>query len=162
MIPLGGWPILAIGVVMIATVLIGGAHLERRRRPELWVFFSTVINIQVLDTRRRGAVRGAAHTAGLHPRRSCRDGRHALRSPRIDHRRALLVLAATFGVDPGYVAAHPQSVVVPLALVVSVALYLDPLLSSDVRYRSDSTLDGLTRCEDGVALFVSKRGRVRQ
>jgi GGDEF domain-containing protein len=56
----------------------------------------------------------------------------------------LVVLAATLGVDPGYVAAHPESVVVPLALVVCIALYMEPLLSSDVRHRADSTLDELT------------------
>ena len=34
--------------------------------------------------------------------------------------------------------------IVPLALVICIALYMDPLLSSDVRHRADSTLDELT------------------
>jgi diguanylate cyclase (GGDEF)-like protein len=57
---------------------------------------------------------------------------------------ALVVLATTLGVDPHYVWTHPISVVVPLSLVICIALYMDPLLSSDVRHRSDSTLDELT------------------
>ena len=46
----GGWIILAIGAVMVLIVVIGGSRLERRRRPELWVFVSTVLNIQVVAT----------------------------------------------------------------------------------------------------------------
>jgi len=34
---------------------------------------------------------------------------------------AVLVLGATVGVDPAYVAHHPESVVVPLALVIMTA-----------------------------------------
>jgi diguanylate cyclase (GGDEF)-like protein len=57
---------------------------------------------------------------------------------------ALLVLATTLGVDPAYVAHHPESLVVPLALVVCTAVYVSPLVASDVRHRADSTLDQLT------------------
>jgi diguanylate cyclase (GGDEF)-like protein len=39
---------------------------------------------------------------------------------------------------------HPESLGVPLSLVVCLALYVHPLLSSDVRHREDSTLDELT------------------
>jgi diguanylate cyclase (GGDEF)-like protein len=57
---------------------------------------------------------------------------------------ALLVLLTTVGLDPGYVAAHPQSLMVPLTLVLSVAVYVSPLVASDERHRANSTLDQLT------------------
>jgi diguanylate cyclase (GGDEF)-like protein len=56
----------------------------------------------------------------------------------------VLVLATTLGVDPGYVAHHPESLAVPLALVICAAAYVSPLVASDVRHRADSTLDQLT------------------
>jgi len=57
---------------------------------------------------------------------------------------ALLIVASTLGVDPGYVASHPESLAVPLALVVCIAVYMSPVVDSDVRHRADSTLDQLT------------------
>jgi hypothetical protein len=48
MLPRVGWSILAIWGTMTVVVLAGSWHLDRRRRPELWVFFSTVVNVQVL------------------------------------------------------------------------------------------------------------------
>jgi diguanylate cyclase (GGDEF)-like protein len=141
------WPLVLVAVVMVAVVMIGGAHLERRRRPELWVFFTAVVSFQAL------VAVGVVMTGGPRTPLVCmvavpvvmvatRFSRHGLLvgAPAS----ALVVLAATLGVDPGYVAAHPESVVVPLALVVCIALYMDPLLSSDVRHRADSTLDKLT------------------
>ena len=56
----------------------------------------------------------------------------------------MLVLATTLGVDPAYVVGHPESLVVPLALVICAAVYVSPLVASDVRHRADSTLDQLT------------------
>ena len=43
-----GWTVLAAASLMIAIVALGGWRLERRRRPELWIFVSTVVNIQVM------------------------------------------------------------------------------------------------------------------
>ncbi len=57
---------------------------------------------------------------------------------------AALIVATTLGANPGYVAAHPESIVVPLVLVLCCAAYLSPLVASDVRHRADSTLDQLT------------------
>jgi hypothetical protein len=45
--PQGGWPIPVFGAVMVLVVVVGSVKLERRRRPELWVFVSTVLNIQL-------------------------------------------------------------------------------------------------------------------
>jgi diguanylate cyclase (GGDEF)-like protein len=54
------------------------------------------------------------------------------------------MIATTVGVDPGYVAAHPESLAVPIALVLCIVVYMSPLVASDVRHRADSTLDQLT------------------
>src|ERR1035441_195822 len=48
MAPSFEWPLVVVAVVMAAVVGIGGAHLERRRRPELWVFFTAVVSFQAL------------------------------------------------------------------------------------------------------------------
>jgi diguanylate cyclase (GGDEF)-like protein len=147
MLPRVEWPVIAVAVVTVAIVLIGGADLERRRRPELWVFFSAVVNLQVL------VAVGVVLTGGPRTPLVCMVAVPvAMVATRFSRRglivgapaSALVVLAATLGVDPGYVVAHPESVVVPLALVVCIALYMDPLLSSDVRHRANSTLDELT------------------
>jgi hypothetical protein len=47
-----------------------------------------------------------------------------------------VVIAATLGVDPSYVLRRPESMLVPLALVVCITLYMLPLLDSDLRHRS--------------------------
>ena len=143
----GGWPIPVFGAVMLVIVLAGGAHLERRRRPELWVFFTTVLNIQLM------VVLAAVLTGG--PRTAVPAGLAApvlMVGARFSNRglivgapiSAAFVLIATVGVDPVYVAHHPDSVVVPLMLVIIAAAYLSPLVASDLRHRADSTLDALT------------------
>jgi hypothetical protein len=82
---------------------------------------------------------------------------------------AALVIATTLGVDPAYVFAHPESLMVPLALVVCTAVYVSPLVASDVRHRADSTLDQLTGllnrraleslvAHADAALYAAKRG----
>ena len=57
---------------------------------------------------------------------------------------AVLVLVATLGVHPGCCFHHPEAVIVPLALVIITAVYLGPLVASDMRHRTNSTLDALT------------------
>jgi diguanylate cyclase (GGDEF)-like protein len=147
MMPRLEWGLVAVAVVMVGVVLLGGAHLERRRRPELWVFFTTVVNFQGLVAvgvvltggPRTPLVCMSAVPVGMVATRFSRRG--LIVGAPIS---AFVVLATTLGVDPGYVAAHPESLVVPLALVVCIALYMDALLSSDVRHRADSSLDQLT------------------
>ncbi|MGO9975816.1 MAG: hypothetical protein ACLP01_24040 [Solirubrobacteraceae bacterium] len=48
MAPSFEWPLVVVAVVMVAVVMIGSAHLEKRRRPELWVFFTAVVSFQAL------------------------------------------------------------------------------------------------------------------
>jgi diguanylate cyclase (GGDEF)-like protein len=141
------WAILVALILMVALVLAGGRHVERRKRPELWIFFSTVLNIQVV------LALGALWTGGP---RSYLVAMLAIPAVMVGARfsnrglilgaplSALLIVAVTVGVDPAYVAANPESLAVPLVLVLCIAMYISPLVASDVRHRADSTLDELT------------------
>ena len=142
-----GWEILAALIVMVAIVLLGARHLELRSRPELWIFFSTVVNIQVM------LAVGTVMTGGPRSFLVCTLAIPVvLVGARFSNRglavgtpvSVLLVIATTLGVDFSYVASHPESLVVPLALVLCSAVYVSPLVESDVRHRADSTLDQLT------------------
>jgi diguanylate cyclase (GGDEF)-like protein len=142
-----GWTVLAAMTLMVAVVVFGGWRLERRRRPELWIFFSTVLNIQLM------LAVGAVITGGPKTFLVCMlavpvvmvGARFSTRGLVVGAPiSAVLILAATVGVDPAYVLAHPESVAVPLALVLCIAVYVGPLVTSDVRHRAESTLDQLT------------------
>jgi diguanylate cyclase (GGDEF)-like protein len=143
----GGWPMLVAAVVAVIAVAIGGLRLDRRRRPELWVFVSTILVLQLvlaLGAALNGGPRSLAPNLLAIPvlmvaARSSNRG--LLVGAPIS---AALVLATTLGVDPAYVLAHPGSLMVPLALVVCAAVYVSPLVASDMRHRADSTLDQLT------------------
>ena len=121
--------------------------LRGRARPELWVFVTTVLTIQTtvsIAAVLTGGPRSAMPAALALP--------VVMVAARFSNRglvvgapvSAVLVLATTLGVDPGYVAHHPESLMVPLALVICAAVYVSPLVASDVRHRADSTLDQLT------------------
>jgi diguanylate cyclase (GGDEF)-like protein len=55
-----------------------------------------------------------------------------------------LLLLVTFGVDAAYIVDHPQSIVMPVALLVAVALLSTALMKSDLEHRSSSVIDPLT------------------
>jgi diguanylate cyclase (GGDEF)-like protein len=145
--PRVGTTLIVACIAMVAIVVIGGARLDRRRRPELWIFASTVLNIQL------ALAAGVVVTGGPKTNFSCLlvipvvmvaarfSNRGLIIGAPIS---AALIVATTLGADPGYVVAHPESIVVPLALVLCCAAYLSPLVASDVRHRADSTLDQLT------------------
>ncbi len=132
---------------MIAVVLVGAWRLESRGRPELWIFFSTVVNIQVMlalgSVLSGGPESFLVNTLALPV---------VMVGARFSNRGLLigapvsvaLIIGTTVGVDAGYVAEHPESLAVPLALVLCVVVYMSPLVASDVRHRADSTLDQLT------------------
>ena len=156
----GGIGVLVLG---LATMLItsGGVYgLRGRARPELWVFVTTVLTIQATVSI------GAVLTGGP---RSAMPAALALPvvmvAARFSNRgiavgapiSVVLLFAVTFGVDPDYVLEHPQSVAVPLTLIVAAAAYLGPLVASDVRHRADSTLDVLTGLLNRRALDVALR-----
>jgi diguanylate cyclase (GGDEF)-like protein len=147
LVPAGGWGVVPLGGVMLLVVLAGGTRIERRRRPELWVFVSTVVTIQVT------LALAAILTGGPKTMVACLEAAPVLMVGARFSRRGLivgapisaaLVLAVTLGVDPAYVWRHPESVLVPLSLVIVTAAYLGPLVDSDVRHRADSALDALT------------------
>jgi diguanylate cyclase (GGDEF)-like protein len=143
----GGWTMLGAAIVAVAGIALGNSGLERRRRPELWVFVSTILVLQAV------LAYGAVLSGGP---RSLAPNLLAIPvlmvAARFSNRglvvgapvSAVLVVATTVGVDPGYVGAHPASLLVPLALVICTAVYVSPLVASDVRHRADSTLDQLT------------------
>ena len=143
----GGTAILVLG---LATMLItsGGVYgLQGRARPELWVFVTTVLTIQatvsiaaVLTGGPRSALPAALALPVVMVAARFSNRGIAVGAPIS----VVLLFAVTFGVDPGYVLDHPQSVAVPLTLIVAAAAYLGPLVASDVRHRADSTLDALT------------------
>ena len=143
----GGWTMLVAAAVAVLAVALGGLRLDRRRRPELWVFASTIVVLQLV------LAFGAVVSGGP---RSLAPNLLAIPvlmvAARFSNRglvvgapvSAALVLATTLGVDPAYVLHHPESLMVPLALVMCAAVYVSPLVASDVRHRADSTLDQLT------------------
>jgi diguanylate cyclase (GGDEF)-like protein len=55
-----------------------------------------------------------------------------------------LMLLVTFGVDAPYIVDHPDSIVMPVGLVVAVALLSSALMKSDLEHRSSSVIDPLT------------------
>jgi hypothetical protein len=145
--PKGGWPMLLAAIFAVCAVTIGGAHLDRRRRPELWVFASTVLTLQLALTF------GTVLTGGPRTSLSCLLAIPVLMmGARFSDRglilgapiSAVLIVASTLGVDPAYVLANPESIVIPLTLVLCTAVFVSPLVASDVRHRADSTLDQLT------------------
>jgi diguanylate cyclase (GGDEF)-like protein len=56
----------------------------------------------------------------------------------------VLLVATTVGVDPSYVLGHPQSVILPVGLLVAVALLSSALMTSDLEHRSSAVIDPLT------------------
>ncbi|MEA2124058.1 MAG: two-component system, cell cycle response regulator [Solirubrobacteraceae bacterium] len=141
-----GWKILPALAVMIVIVLLGAWRLERRRSPELWVFASTVVNIQVM------VALGTVMTGGPRTFLACMIAMPVVMVGARFSRRglavgapvsALLIVASTVGVDPSYVVAHPESLAVPLALVICIVAYMSPIVAYDVRHRAHSTLDEL-------------------
>jgi len=57
---------------------------------------------------------------------------------------AALMVAVTVGVNPAHVAAHPQLLIFPLALLAGVVMLSSVLMASDVEHRNDAAHDPLT------------------
>jgi diguanylate cyclase (GGDEF)-like protein len=141
-----GWWTLAPATV--ATLLFAAADrvMERRARPEVaiaaaWAASQCIIALAI-------AVSGGPDSPAL-----CWLAIPVVTlSARFDPRGVLaglaltvaLVLATTLGVDAGAVLDDPTRVVAVLALVAAVGLLSTALMRSDLQYRSESVLDGLT------------------
>jgi diguanylate cyclase (GGDEF)-like protein len=55
-----------------------------------------------------------------------------------------LLLLVTFGVNADYIVHHPESVIMPMALIGAVALLSSALMKSDLEHRSSAVIDPLT------------------
>jgi Diguanylate cyclase, GGDEF domain len=142
-----GWPMMIAGAVMIAVVVIGASQADRRRKPELWVFATTALNTQlwlgvgiVLSGGPRTALPSMLAIPVLMVTARFSSRGLIVGAPIS----GLLVLVTTVGFDPAYVLARPESMLVPLSVVLCTALYAAPLAASDIRHRADSSLDELT------------------
>jgi diguanylate cyclase (GGDEF)-like protein len=147
LMPTTGWPLLALCIAMVIVLALGSLGLARRRRPELWVFSSTVVNLQlalataVVLTGGPRSVLGPLLAIPVLMVAARFSNRGLVVGAPVS---AVLIVATTLGVDPAYVFAHPATLAVPLLLVLGIASYVSPLVASDVRHRADSTLDQLT------------------
>jgi diguanylate cyclase (GGDEF)-like protein len=146
-LPHASWILSVLFFAMLAVVAIGGSGLHRRRRPELWVFGSAVLNLQLV------LAAFATITGGPRTSATCLLAIPVIMmAARFNNRglvvgapiSAALIVAVTVGVDPRYVIDNPESVGVPLTLVACIVAYISPLVTSDVRHRAASTLDELT------------------
>jgi diguanylate cyclase (GGDEF)-like protein len=141
------WPILIAAIATLVVVAVGGIRVHRRRRPELWVFASTILWLQLMlavaVVSSGGPSGGAASLLAIPV---------LMVAARFNNRglvvgapiSAVLVLLTTVGIDPHYVLDHAQAVMVPLTMVLCTAVYVSPLVASDERHRANSTLDQLT------------------
>jgi diguanylate cyclase (GGDEF)-like protein len=57
---------------------------------------------------------------------------------------SVLLGLTTFGIDTPYIVDHPQSIILPIGLLASVALLSSALMKSDLEHRSSSVIDPLT------------------
>jgi diguanylate cyclase (GGDEF)-like protein len=57
---------------------------------------------------------------------------------------SVLLFLTTFGIDTPYIVDHPDSIIMPVGLLVSVALLSSALMKSDLEHRSSSVIDPLT------------------
>jgi diguanylate cyclase (GGDEF)-like protein len=143
----GGWPLLVVAIANLIVTAAGASRLQHRKRPELWVFYGTLLNLQL------SIAAAALFTGGPRTPIPCLLAIPVLGlAARFSNRglvvgapiSVVLVIATTLGVDPAYVLDHPEALAIPLLLVLCAAGYVSPLIASDVRHRADSTLDQLT------------------
>jgi diguanylate cyclase (GGDEF)-like protein len=144
--PWQGWWTLLAWAVAAGLFVPAERQMERRARPELgiagaWLATQCVIALAV------------AFSGGpLSPAVSWLAIPVVTLSARFDRRgvvaglavTAVLVLVTTVGVDAQAVGDDPSRLVFPLALVAAVGVLSTALMRSDLQYRTESVLDGLT------------------
>ena len=144
--PWQGWWTLIPLVIAAAGFLSVDRAMQRSPRPELWIGSAWVISqlmiagsaalsggpqseavawlvIPVVTLSARFTTRGVATGVVI---------------------TAVLILAVTLGVDAGAVVADPSTLIVPMALLGTVAMLSTALMRSDLEHRTESVLDGLT------------------
>jgi diguanylate cyclase (GGDEF)-like protein len=144
--PRMGWWTLAPFAAAVAAYAIADFRLERRKRPEYWVgaawlFVQIMIGLSIWKTGGPDspAVAWLAIPAvTLASSFSARGMTVGLLFT------AAILIAATTGTDPMQVAEHPQQLMFPLALLLSVTVLSSALMVSDRAHRADAVLDPLT------------------
>lgn len=142
---LGWWTLLPLAVAGVVFKL-GNQRIERAARPEYalfaaWAASEVIIGVSV-------ALTGGAGTPTLSwfaiPIVTL-SARFSTRGIAAGVSLAVaLMLAVGFGFSPGVVAAQPQTLIIPVALVVAVAMLSTALMRSDVEHRSEAVIDQLT------------------
>jgi diguanylate cyclase (GGDEF)-like protein len=141
----GWWTLVPLAFAMVAFALVD-RQLDVAARPELtiagaWLISELVIagSVAVCGGPRSAAVAWLVIPLVTLPARF--NGRAVAVGGAIT---SALLVAVTLGVDPHYVLDHPQSLLMPLSLLVAVALLSSALMSSDLEHRSSSVIDPLT------------------
>jgi diguanylate cyclase (GGDEF)-like protein len=142
---LGWWTLIPLVVAAVGFVVVERG-LTRAARPELWIGGAWLISELMIA----GAV---ALTGGPEsPSAAWLAIPVVTLSARFTTRgvwagvaiATVLMLLVTLGVDAAAVVADPPLLLMPLALLVSVALLSTALMRSDLEHRNESVLDGLT------------------
>jgi diguanylate cyclase (GGDEF)-like protein len=142
---LGFWTLIPLAIAAVGFLVVDRG-MQRSSVPETWIFAAWVISqlmiagsvaltggpespstawlaIPVVTLSARFTGRGVATGVTL---------------------TVLLLLGVTLGVDAGAVVSDPTMLLMPLALVASVAMLSTALMRSDLEHRTESVLDGLT------------------
>jgi len=141
----GWWTLIPLAVAVVGFRLVDG-RMERARRPELtiaaaWLLSELAIAGSIALT---GGPRSPALAWLVIPLVTL-PARFNARAVALGVALvSVLLLLVTVGVDAAYIADHPQSIIMPIALLVAVALLTSALMSSDREHRSSSVIDPLT------------------
>jgi diguanylate cyclase (GGDEF)-like protein len=129
-------------------------HLERRRRPEYWLFAGWAF-CQLMVASEIVLTGGAMSifvmwlcvpTITLGARFTRKGMRAGIALT------AFLIVAATVGADPSVAWESPERIFAPLGALVGIAALASPLMISDVEHRAHAAVDGLTGLLNRAAL----------
>jgi diguanylate cyclase (GGDEF)-like protein len=149
-----GWWILLPFWSAVLCFELAGWRLDRRKRPEYWVagawlFAQIMIGVSIWKS---GGPDSPA-VAWLAIPAVTLGARFNARGMTVGLLFTVAVMiAATTGVNPIRVAEHPQELMFPLALLLSVTVLTSALMSSDRAHRADAVLDPLTGLLNRAAL----------
>lgn len=141
----GWWTLLPLALAAVGFQLVDG-RMERASRPELtiasaWLLSEVAIAGSIALT---GGPRSPALAWLVIPLVTL-PARFGARAVALGGALvSVLLLVVTFAVDAAYILDHPQSIVMPLALLIAVALLSSALMTSDREHRSSSVIDPLT------------------
>jgi diguanylate cyclase (GGDEF)-like protein len=141
-----GWWTLVPLVVAAAVFWYCDRDIDKRRRPEYWLFASWAFSeltigasIVLTGGPDSPAVAWLAIPAVTLP---ARFGPRGVIAGLVFT--ASIMIGVTFGVDPAAVLDEPQKLLFPLALLGGTAVLSSALMHSDIEHRAESVLDPLT------------------